>query len=108
MEIDLSRFRIRSGEIEDHPAAPHASVVMGRNEGENWITDPSSLGLGLKAMIGFVCDEVGTVEKMSASDFVKGLRAVGLDVPDVAKVRTVDRTIPDADGDDDPDKVEGF
>lgn len=100
--IDLSRFRIRGGEIEDHPATPDASVVMGRHEGENWITDPSSLGLGLKAMIGFVCDEVGTVEKMSGPAFLEGLRAVGLDVPDIAKFRTVDRTIPDTDA------VEGF
>lgn len=105
MEIDLSKYRIRRGEIEDHPATPDASVVLGRDEGENWMVDPSSLGLGLKAMIGFVCEEVGTVEKMTAPAFVGGLRAVGLEVPDIQKVRTVDRAISDDEG---GDAVEGF
>ena len=110
MVVDLSRYRIQRGELEDYSRVdePDAKLVLGDNAGDVWIEDTTRVGLGLKSIIGYVCDEVGPVPKIPAEVFVRRLISLGLSVPDLSPPTTpmlasVDQSLTDekAGGSDD-------
>ncbi len=86
MVIDLSRYRIQRGELEDYSRVdePDAKLVLGDKAGDVWIDDTTRVGLGLKSIIGYICDEVGEVSKIPAEVFVRRLKSRGLTVPDLS------------------------